>query len=56
MAKSTLTDAEIDLLIDDAQLELPNSPFVASVLEWYEEHGFITEAQAQALQNIIDGD
>lgn len=54
--KSTLTDAEIDLLIDDAEAEFPTSEYVASVREWHEEHGFITEAQAQALQNIIDGE
>lgn len=52
--KSELTDNEIESMIDEAEDAWPDSDFVASVREWYEEHGFITEAQEGALDRIIE--
>ena len=54
--KSTLTDAQIEALLDDAEAEFPTSEFVASVREWFEEHGFITDAQERSLQKIAEGE
>ena len=42
-------------LLADAQEKFPGSEFVASVWHFFEEKGFVTEAQADALQGIIDG-
>jgi hypothetical protein len=53
--KSELTPAQIEDLLQRAEDEYPDSDFVASVTEWFEEHGFITEAQEEALENIADG-
>ena len=54
MPKSELTDRETDSLLAEADEAYPDSDFVSSVQEWYEEHGFITEAQEDALNNIIN--
>ena len=54
--KSMLTDAQVEALLDDAEAEFPTSTFVESVREWFEEHGFITDAQEQAIQKIANGE
>lgn len=48
--------AELDdkRLLDDAELVKPDSDFVASVRSWFDEHGSITPAQREALENIIN--
>lgn len=48
------TEAE-DLLVD-AERSFPSSDFVASVWDWFDENGFITDAQAEALRKIADRD
>ena len=52
---SALTKDEIDDLLSDAEDNFPDSDFVASVKEWFLEHGFITEAQEEALNAHADG-
>ncbi len=52
--KSSLTPDEIDSLINEAEDLFPDSDFVASVREWFENHDFITDKQEDALNNIID--
>ena len=52
--KSELTKDEIENLLAEADDAFPESDFVPSVQEWYEEHGFITENQESALNNIIN--
>jgi len=51
--KSTLTPDQTARLLDEAAEAYPESEFVPSVEEWYEEHGFITENQEAALNSII---
>jgi len=46
-------DADEDL-IEQAAMAKPDNDFVASVRAWFEDHGEITEAQREALQDIID--
>jgi len=46
-------DADEDL-IEQAAMANPDNDFVASVRAWFEDHGEITEAQREALQDIID--
>ncbi len=46
-------DADEDL-IEQAAMKKPDNDFVASVRAWFEDHGEITEAQREALQDIID--
>ena len=52
--KAELTDDEIENLLAEADDAFPDSDFVASVQEWFEEHGFITERQEDALNKIIE--
>ncbi len=52
--KSELTENETEDLIRRAEDAYPESDFVASVEEWFLEHGFITEAQEEALNKIAD--
>ncbi len=52
--KTELSDDEIISLLAEASDAFPDSDFVESVGEWYEEHGFITEAQEDALNNIVE--
>ena len=47
----SMTDEE---LIDAATLEKPENEFVASVAQQFEERGNITDAQREALQEIVD--
>ena len=41
-------------LLDDADEAWPDSEFVASVREWFEDKGFITDGQENALNNIVE--
>jgi hypothetical protein len=52
--KSELTDVETKNLLADAEDAFPDSDFVSSVNEWFDEHGFITESQEEALNRIVD--
>lgn len=52
--KSSLTPDQIDDLLNEAEDAFPNSDFVSSVRDWFEEHGFITDRQEDALNNIIE--
>jgi hypothetical protein len=52
--RSDLTTEETDQLLDDADEAWPDSDFVASVREWFEDKGFITDGQETALNNIIN--
>lgn len=54
--KSELTNAEVEALLTDAEDEFPDSDFVASVRDFFEDRGFITEAQEEALNKIANGD
>ncbi len=54
--KSELTHDEIETLLDEAADEFPDSDFVASVRDFFEERDFITEAQEEALNKIANGD
>lgn len=54
--KSELTPEETLSLITDAEDEFPDSDFVASVKEWFDDKGFITEAQEEALNKIANGE
>jgi hypothetical protein len=54
--KSELTDKETRDLLQRAEDEYPDSDFVFSVNEWFLEHGFITDAQEDALNKIADGE
>jgi len=52
--KSELTPDEIEALLDAADEVFPDSDFVSSVREWFDEHGFITDAQETGLNNTIE--
>ena len=52
--KSELSEAEIEELLREAQEAWPDSEFVASVKEWYEDKGFISDRQEEALNNIAE--
>ena len=52
--KSELEQHEIEALLDEAEDAWPDSDFVASVRDWFEEHEFITENQESALNNIAE--
>lgn len=52
--KSELTAKETKSLLQSAEDAFPDSDFVFSVWEWFEDHGFITEAQEEALNNIVE--
>ncbi len=54
--KSELTDKEVRSLLDEARAVFPSSDFVASVEDWFTEHGFITEAQEEELNKIAELD
>jgi hypothetical protein len=54
MAKLPSLKDETQELLDAAEDAWPDSDFVASVQEWYDKRGFITEAQEAALENIIE--
>jgi len=52
--KSELTCDQIENLLAEAESAFPESDFVASVTDWFAEHGFITEKQEEALRKIAD--
>lgn len=52
--KAELTKDEVESLLSEAEDSFPTSDFVASVREWFEDKGFITEAQEATLQKIAD--
>jgi len=52
--KSELTKQETEALLDEAEDACPDSDFVQSVREWFDEHGFITDGQESALNNTIE--
>jgi hypothetical protein len=52
--KSSLTPDEIESLLNEAEDAFPDSDFVSSVREWFEDHDFITDNQETALNNIIE--
>ena len=52
--RSELTSGQTESLISEAEDAFPDSDFVSSVSEWFEEHGFITDNQEAALNNVID--
>jgi hypothetical protein len=52
---SGLSSEEAKELIEDAS-EVQDSPFVASVGKWYNERGFITVKQEEALRGILEDD
>ena len=52
--KSELTNDEIGALLDDAESAFPDSEFVTSVRDWFDDKGFITDKQESALENVID--
>lgn len=54
MARSELTPKEIGELLDDAESAYPESDFVSSVRDWFDEHGWITEAQEAALNKVAE--
>ena len=54
--KSELTPNEVRELLENAEDAFPDSDFVASVSEWFDEHGFITDGQEVALNKIADSD
>ena len=54
MPRSELTEDQTESLIDEAREAFPDSDFVASVREWFDDNGFITEAQEQGLNNTIE--
>jgi len=54
MARSELTESQTADLLDRAEDAFPDSDFVASVREWFEERGFITEGQEESLAKIAD--
>lgn len=49
-----MTEAQTEALLDRAEEAFPDSDYVASVREWFNEKGFITEAQEEALAKIAD--
>ena len=53
--KSELTKQETEALLDEAEDAFPDSDFVQSVRDWFDEHGFITDNQESALNNVIEG-
>ena len=52
--KSELTKQETEALLDEAEDAYPDSDFVQSVRDWFDEHGFITDGQESALNNTIE--
>jgi ribosomal protein S25 len=46
----------VEDLLERAEEAYPESDFVPSVREWYEEKGFITQAQQEALERIANGE
>lgn len=52
--KAELSETEIEKLLDEADEAWPDSDFVASVRDWYEDKGFITDRQEEALNNIAE--
>ena len=52
-ASNAVTDQdEIGELLDEAEDAYPSSDFVGSVREWFEEKGWITQRQWDALERI----
>lgn len=49
-----LTESETEALLSEAEDAFPESDYAASVQEWYLEHQYLTEAQKDALNNIIE--
>lgn len=49
-----MTTTIIDKALRRAEEAFPDSDYVASVREWFNEKGFITEAQEEALAKIAD--
>ena len=54
MARSELTARETEELLDDAESAFPDSDFVSSVRGWFDDHGWITDAQEAALNKVVD--
>ena len=54
--KAEMSKSEALDLLDRAEEANPDSRFVESVRDWFEEHGFITERQAETLEAIVDED
>jgi len=54
--KSEMTKEETEKLLDDADTERPDSDFVASVRDWFEEHGWITDNQESALNDVVNNE
>ena len=52
--KSELMSDEIETLLDEAEDACPDSDFVQSVRDWFDEKGFITDGQESALINVIE--
>ena len=51
--KSPLTPDETAALIQEAIDAYPDGDYAASVDEWYQDKGFITEDQEAALNSVI---
>ena len=52
--KSELTPDEVEALLDNAEDVFPDSDFVSSVRDWFDEHGWITDGQETGLNNTIE--
>lgn len=52
--KSIMTSEETERLLDEAEGVFPDSEFVMSVREQFDDRGFITDKQESALNNVID--
>jgi hypothetical protein len=46
--------SDAEELPEAAESSFPESDFVGSVWDWFDEHGFVTEKQAEALRRIAD--
>jgi hypothetical protein len=54
--RGAIAGAEAETLLQEAEEAFPSSEFVASLWDWFDEKGFLTEAQAEGLRGIIDGE
>jgi hypothetical protein len=51
--RSALAPDQTARLLDEAEDAFPGADFTASAEEWYQDKGFITEDQEDALRSII---
>lgn len=51
---SRIYGKEAEGYIEDAEAAFPESDFIQSVIDYLDEHGFITEKQADALERIAE--